>query len=47
MKNWAIDITIEIEAPTSIEAWKKANDIAGILAEKDIDIVEVSEPEQI
>lgn len=47
MKNWAVDITIEIEALTSTEAWEKANEIAGILAEKDIDIYEVSEPEQI
>lgn len=47
MNTYAVDITVEVEAETFTEAWKKANDIAGILAEKDIDIIEVSEPEQI
>lgn len=47
MKNWAVDITIEVEAETKIEAWEKANHIAGTLDAESIDIVEVSEPEQI
>lgn len=47
MSTYAVDITIEVEARTSAKAWEKANEIAGLLAEKDIDIIEVSEPEEI
>lgn len=47
MKNWAIDITIRVEAKTLVEAWAKANEIANILIYKNVDVEEVSEPEQI